>query len=34
MNYLIKQRYCISDSTLIGSLKALAYVAQDDPIIT
>lgn len=33
MIYLIRYRYCISDSTLIAILKSLAYLAQDDQVI-
>lgn len=33
LDYLIKMRYQISDATLIGSLKALAYSCQDDVLV-
>ena len=33
LDYLVKMRYQISDATLIGCLKALAYAAQDDALV-
>ena len=33
LNFLFYERMNISDATLIGGLKALAYAVDDDPVI-